>query len=135
MGDSVADGGMGATNDSRNDLTNRADPAVSISVVVAGVRVEKTVVTDAFPVPAVAITVDSLHEEPVTVRIEDEVPASVPLADLGGDGWDAVDDRRIAWTRRLEPDAKQVTTYAVEAEPEVTEALERPPTVDTVMPE
>jgi hypothetical protein len=135
MGQSGVDADMGATNDSRTDLTYAADPAVSISVVVAGIRVEKSIVTDAFPVPAVAISVDSLHDEPVTVRIEDEVPASVPLADLGTDGWETVDDERIAWTGRLESGAERVTTYGVDADPEAVDDLQTPPTVDTVMPE
>jgi len=124
---------MGATNHS--DLTAAADPAVAITVVVAGVRVEKTVLTDAFPVPVVALAVDSLHDDPATVRIVDEVPASVPLADLGNGGWDTVDDERIAWTGRLAAGEKLVTTYGVDADADAADALETPPTVESVEPE
>ncbi|NHN48534.1 hypothetical protein G9464_13155 [Halostella sp. JP-L12] len=126
---------MGVTSDSGSDLTDAAEPSVSITVVVAGVRVEKSLVTDAFPEPAVALSVDSLHDEPVTVRIEETVPASVALADRGSGDWEAVGGGRIAWTGRLDADEERVTTYCVDADPGELADLHAPPTVDSVRPE
>lgn len=126
---------MGVTSNTNRDLTDAAEQSVSITVVVAGVRVEKNLVTDAFPVPAVALSVDSLHEEPVTVRIVEDVPASVPIADLGSGGWETVDDGRIAWTGRLDAGEERVTTYGVDAEAGEMAGLRGPPTVASVRPE
>jgi len=126
---------MGVTSNTNRDLTDAAEQSVSITVVVAGVRVEKSLVTDAFPVPAVALSVDSLHDEPVTVRIEEDVPASVPLADLGSGGWETVGDDRVAWSGRLDAGEQRVTTYGIDAEPGEMRGLQSPPTVESVRPE
>jgi hypothetical protein len=126
---------MGVTSNTSHDLTDLAEQSVSITVVVAGVRVEKNLVTDAFPVPAVALSVDSLHDEPVAVRIEETVPASVPLADLGGGDWETVSGDRIAWTGRLDAGEERVTTYGIDADPDEMAKVHAPPTVESVRPE
>ena len=126
---------MGVTSNTSRDLTDAAEQSVSITVVVAGIRVEKRLVTDAFPVPAVALSVDSLHDEPVRVRIEEDLPASVPLADLGSGGWETVDDDRIAWTGRLDAGEERVTTYGVDGDLGEMTGLHAPPTVESVRPE
>lgn len=126
---------MGVTSNTSHDLTDVAEQSVSITVVVAGVRVEKNLVTDAFPVPAVALSIDSLHDEPVTVRVEEEVPASGTLADLGSGDWETVADGRIAWAGRLDAGEERVTTYGIDAEPDEMAGVLAPPTVESVRPE
>jgi hypothetical protein len=106
-----------------------------------GVTVEKTYEPDDFPVPAIAFTITSERDEPVSVRMADTVPEDIPPEDIGfhpkygAEFWD-VEGRTIVFTREFEPHEEYVTVYGLRGKDaaEVDRFLTEPEltSVDTV---
>jgi polyhydroxyalkanoate synthesis regulator phasin len=106
-----------------------------------GVTVEKTYEPDDFPVPAIAFTITSERDEPVSVRMADTVPEDIPPEDIGfhpeygAEFWD-VEGSTIVFTREFEPHEEYVTVYGLRGKDaaEVDRFLTEPEltSVDTV---
>jgi uncharacterized protein YoxC len=85
-----------------------------------GVTVTKRFEADEFPVPAIAFEFISRREEPVRVRLSDQVPDGVAVEDLGfhpeygSQHWE-VDEETITFERELEPGAEYTTVYGIRA--------------------
>jgi len=83
-----------------------------------GVSIEKTYEPDEFPVPAIAFTVRSGRDEPVSVRFVDVLPDEVEPGDVGfhpdfGEELWSVEDGHIVFEREFDPDEEYTTVYAV----------------------
>ena len=81
-----------------------ADPEETVTVTSDDVTVEKSFEPDDFPVPAIAFTIRSERETPVSVRFVDTVPDDVAPENIGfhpkygAEFWD-VEDGRIVFQR------------------------------------
>ncbi|MFB6080575.1 MAG: hypothetical protein ABEJ81_06225 [Haloferacaceae archaeon] len=95
------------------------DPDDVVTVTQARVTVEKRFTTDEFPVPAVTFVLRSEAEEPVDVRLTDEVPESLEMERIGfhpeyeGDAWTAYRDHRVEYERTVAPGEEVTTVYGV----------------------
>lgn len=83
-----------------------------------GVSVEKRYEPDEFPVPAIAFTVTSTRDDPITVRMVDSLPDEVDPAhigfhpDHGGEYW-SVDESSVVFKRPFDPNEEYVTVYGL----------------------
>jgi predicted nucleic acid-binding Zn-ribbon protein len=83
-----------------------------------GVSVEKRYEPDEFPVPAIAFTVNSTRDDPITVRMVDNLPDEVDPAhigfhpDHGGEYW-SVDESSVVFKRPFDPNEEYVTVYGL----------------------
>ncbi|PSQ13940.1 hypothetical protein BRD02_11010 [Halobacteriales archaeon QS_8_69_73] len=105
-----------------------------------GVTVEKSFEPAEFSVPAIAYTVRSEREEPVSVRLVDDVPDDVDPDDVGfhpdhGAEYWGIESEDIALERSLDPGEEFVTVYGVRGEDAAgVERFLTPPTVESVTP-
>ena len=90
-----------------------------VTVEADGVRVEKTFERDEFPVPVVSFVISSSADEPVEIRLTDEIPESFPMEHVGfhpdfdSENWTAYRDHRVEFVCTLEPGGEQRTVYGV----------------------
>jgi hypothetical protein len=83
------------------------------------VRVGKAFEPDRFPVPAIAFEIESLADEPIRIRLVDDIPESFPMEGVGfhpdyeGDNWTAYRDNRVAYERTIEPGEAVLTVYGI----------------------
>ena len=100
-------------------MANDPDPDIPVTVSTGEVRVGKAFEADRFPVPAVAFEIESLADEPIRVRLVDDIPESFPMEGVGfhpdyeGDNWTAYRDNRVAYERTLEPGESVLTVYGI----------------------
>jgi uncharacterized protein YukE len=84
-----------------------------------GVTVSKFFNADDFPVPAVAFEVTSSREQPVTLRIVDEVPDEFGIDQIGfhpeygSEHWDATGNGVVRFEREVDPGESFTTVYGV----------------------
>ena len=95
------------------------DPDASVSVTTDEVRVGKTFEADRFPVPAIAFDIESVADEPVRIRLVDDIPESFAMEGVGfhpdyeGDNWTAYRDNRVAYERTFDPGEEVLTVYGI----------------------
>lgn len=100
-------------------MPNERDPDIPVSVTTGEVRVGKAFEADRFPVPAIAFEIESLADEPIRIRLVDEIPESFQMEGVGfhpdyeGDNWTAYRDNRVAYERTLEPGESVLTVYGI----------------------
>ena len=117
--------------------TESDDPVV---VSENGVTVEKSFEPAEFSVPAIAYTVRSEREEPVSIRLVDDVPDDIDPenvgfhSDHGAEYW-AIEGEDIALQRILDPGEEFVTVYGVRGEDAAgVERFLTRPTVESITP-
>mgnify|MGYP000029451357 CR=1 FL=1 len=94
-------------------------PDASVSVTTDEVRVGKTFEAERFPVPAIAFDIESVADEPVRIRLVDDIPESFAMEGVGfhpdyeGDNWTAYRDNRVAYERTLDPGEEVLTVYGI----------------------
>jgi prefoldin subunit 5 len=100
-------------------MANDPGPDIPVSVTTGEVRVGKAFEADRFPVPAIAFEIESLADEPIRVRLVDDIPESFPMEGVGfhpdyeGDNWTAYRDNRVAYERTLDPGESVLTVYGI----------------------
>ncbi|MDZ7701376.1 MAG: hypothetical protein U5J98_04530 [Halobacteriales archaeon] len=99
-----------------------ADPdAVTVSA--DGITLRKTVDTEQFQTLAVVIELASERDEVVRVQVVDQVPAAIPMDDVGfhpdygAEHW-SVEGGDVAFERDLEPEEAYTTIYGIRDYPE-----------------
>jgi len=115
-------------------MANDPDPDIPVSVTTGEVRVGKAFEADRFPVPAIAFEIESLADEPIRIRLVDDIPESFPMEGVGfhpdyeGDNWTAYRDNRVAYERTLEPGESVLTVYGIRIDgpEEADDFLEEP---------
>ncbi|PSP34682.1 hypothetical protein BRC64_00010 [Halobacteriales archaeon QH_10_67_22] len=85
-----------------------------------GVTVSKRFEEDEFPVPAIALEIQSSRSETVTVVIVDQVPEDVAVEDLGfhpeyGSEYWTIDEDEITFEREIEAESEYTTVYGIRA--------------------
>jgi archaellum component FlaC len=120
-------------------MANDPDPETSVSVSTGEVRVGKTFEADRFPVPAIAFEIESLADDPIRVRLVDDIPESFAMEGVGfhpdyeGDNWNAYGDHRVAYERTLDPGESVLTVYGIRIDdPDEAAAFLEEPTVELV---
>jgi predicted nucleic acid-binding Zn-ribbon protein len=91
-----------------------------VSVSSDGVTVSKRFEEDEFPVPAIALEIQSSRSETVTVVIVDQVPEDVAVEDLGfhpeyGSEYWTIDEDEITFEREIEAESEYTTVYGIRA--------------------
>lgn len=100
-------------------MSNERDIDQTVTVSRGEVTVEKGFEPDEFPVPAVTFRIQSESDEPVDVRLVDEIPEDFPMSAIGfhpefeSDNWTAYKDHRVEFERTLEPGEELKTVYGV----------------------
>ncbi|MFB6255781.1 MAG: hypothetical protein ABEH58_03480 [Haloplanus sp.] len=100
-------------------MANDPDPDIPVSVTTGEVRVGKAFEADRFPVPAIAFEIESVADEPIRIRLVDDIPESFPMEGVGfhpgyeGDNWTAYRDNRVAYERTLDPGESVLTVYGI----------------------
>ncbi len=115
----------------------------TISIAEDRLSVEKSFTNSEFPVPAVSFRIRSDREEPVRVRVIDEIPESFPMERIGfhpefeGDNWTAYENHTVEYERVIDPDADGVhTVYGIRAEdPDVDAFLTTPSVTQALLDE
>ncbi|MFB6195608.1 MAG: hypothetical protein ABEI80_05515 [Haloplanus sp.] len=120
-------------------MANDPDPETQVSVSTGEVRVGKTFEADRFPVPAIAFEIESLADEPIRIRLVDQIPDSFAMEGVGfhpdydSDNWTAYRDHRVAYERTLEPGESVLTVYGIRIDdPEEAEQFLDEPTVEVL---
>jgi archaellum component FlaC len=123
-------------------MANDPDPETSVSVSRGEVRVDKTFEADRFPVPAIAFEIESLADDPIRVRLVDQIPESFAMEGVGfhpdydSDNWTAYRDHRVAYERTLEPMESVLTVYGIRIDdPAEAESFLGEPSVELVEPD
>ncbi len=97
--------------------TAPADDEISLSS--DGVTLTKTFTPDDLPVPAIRFRLESIHDQPRTVRITEQIPASFSMDSVGfhpeydAENWTAYQDNRVVYERVLEPGDTIETVYGI----------------------
>ncbi|RRJ33529.1 hypothetical protein [Halocatena pleomorpha] len=84
----------------------------------AGVTVEKRFEPDEFPVPAIAFTISSKRDDPITLRMHDTLPDEVNSdhiglhPEYGGEYW-SVEENSAVFKRSFDPNEEYVTVYGL----------------------
>jgi hypothetical protein len=117
-----------------------ADPEETVTVTSDDVTVEKSFEPDDFPVPAIAFTIRSERETPVSVRFVDTVPDDVAPENIGfhpkygAEFWD-VEDGRIVFQRDLAPGEEYTTVYGLRGgDADIAAKFMSEPTLESVEP-
>jgi flagellin-like hook-associated protein FlgL len=120
-------------------MANDPDPDIPVSVTTGEVHVGKAFEADRFPVPAIAFEIESVADEPIRIRLVDEIPESFPMEGVGfhpdyeGDNWTAYRDNRVAYERTLDPGESVLTVYGIRIDdPEEAEDFLGDPTVELI---
>jgi|APHM01.1.fsa_nt_gi Chromosome segregation ATPases len=115
-------------------MSDNTETEETISIVEDGLTVKKSFTSSEFPVPVVSFRIESDGDEPVRVRVIDEIPESFPMERIGfhpefeGDNWTAYENHTVEYERILEPDTGEVhTIYGIRAEdPDIDAFLTSP---------
>jgi archaellum component FlaC len=100
-------------------MSDEPGPEIPVTMTTGEVRVGKAFEADRFPVPAIAFEVESLADEPIRIRLVDDIPESFPMEGVGfhpdyeGDNWTAYRDNRVAYERTLDPGESVLTVYGI----------------------
>jgi archaellum component FlaC len=100
-------------------MSDEPGPDIPVTMTTGEVRVGKAFEADRFPVPAIAFEVESLADEPIRIRLVDDIPESFPMEGVGfhpdyeGDNWTAYRDNRVAYERTLDPGESVLTVYGI----------------------
>ncbi|WP_330632035.1 hypothetical protein [Halocatena halophila] len=84
----------------------------------AGVTVEKRFEPDEFPVPAIAFTISSKRDDPITLRMHDTLPDEVNSdhiglhPEYGGEHW-TVKENSAVFKRPFDPNEEYITVYGL----------------------
>ena len=121
-------------------MSHEPDVDRTVSVSDDDVRVEKSFARDEFPVPAIKLRLVSESDDPVHVRLVDQIPEDFPMEGVGfhpdyeSDNWTAYRDHRVEYERSLDPGESTVTVYGIRLDDSSDVAgfldepmLERPP--------
>lgn len=112
----------------------------SLSVSRGGVRIRKTVMVDEVAIPTVAYVVESDRDQPVTVRVVDEVPDGVPSGAVAvhdaydAGGWRVDDDGYLEYRRDLAPSETRKTAFFVDVDEALAREFFVAPSIETVRP-
>jgi hypothetical protein len=108
-----------------------------VTVTVEGVTVEKTFEPDRFPAPAFRLDLVSDREDPVAVRVVDDVPAAFDPEDVGFRhedddlAWTGYTDEGVELERTLEPFEHVTVVYGLRTDDvEAARAALAEPTVE-----
>ncbi len=91
----------------------------AVTVSAGAVSVSKAFSPDEFPVPTVLFDLESRADEPVELRLTDDVPETVTMDAVGfhpeydADAWTAYRDRRVQFEVTLDPGESVRTVYGV----------------------
>ncbi|ESS06240.1 MAG: hypothetical protein A07HB70_01790 [uncultured archaeon A07HB70] len=91
----------------------------AVTVSAGAVSVSKAFSPDEFPVPTVLFDLESHADEPVELRLTDDVPETVTMDAVGfhpeydADAWTAYRDRRVQFEVTLDPGESVRTVYGV----------------------
>ena len=121
-------------------MSHEPDVDRTVSVSDDDVRVEKSFARDEFPVPVIKFRLVSESDDPVHVRLVDQIPEDFPMEGVGfhpdyeSDNWTAYRDHRVEYERSLDPGESTVTVYGIRLDDSSDVAgfldepiLERPP--------
>lgn len=103
-----------------------------------GVTVQKDLVTDGVPMPAVRYAFESERSVPMAVRMSETLPEGVSIADIGfhddyeREAWRTDGGRRLAFERVIEPGERVITVYFIRDEGIEPAAFEAPPSIDQI---
>jgi archaellum component FlaC len=95
------------------------DLDVPVSAQEGDVTVEKSFAADRFPVPAITFTITFTGDDPVNLRLVDEIPDSFSMEGIGfhpdfeSEHWTAYRDHRVEFVRTLAPGATVETVYGI----------------------
>jgi hypothetical protein len=123
-------------------MANDPDPETPVSVATGEVRVGKAFEADRFPVPAIAFEIESLADEPVRIRLVDQIPESFAMEGVGfhpdydSENWTAYRDHRVAYERTLDPGESVLTVYGIRIDdPSEADPFLDEPTVELIEPD
>lgn len=97
-----------------------------VAVEADGVTVEKTFERDEFPVPVVSFILSSAADDPVEIRLTDNIPESFEMEHVGfhpdfdSEKWTAYRDHRVEFVCTLDPGEEKRTVYGVRLDDEET---------------
>ena len=113
----------------------------TVETTARGVRVEKGLDLETLALPAVRFRIESGRDARVGVVLEERVPDSVSVHDVGfhvehgAENWHVYDEGRLRWVNTLEAGESTTTLYGVWlADPEDVYDVFDPPAVDLVQP-
>ncbi|MFC7154921.1 hypothetical protein ACFQPA_05560 [Halomarina halobia] len=91
-----------------------------VTVEEGGISVEKSFAPDEFSVPAIAFALENARDDPVAVRLVDDLPDGVSPDDVGfhpeyGEDYWSVEDDRLVFERRFDPAETYTTVYGLRA--------------------
>ncbi|WP_251343852.1 hypothetical protein [Haloplanus halophilus] len=122
-------------------MANDPGPETPVSVSTGEVRVGKAFEADRFPVPAIAFEIESLADDPIRIRLVDQIPESFAMEGVGfhpdydSDNWTAYRDHRVAYERTLDPGESVLTVYGIRIDdPEEADPFLDEPTVEVIEP-
>lgn len=105
-----------------------------------GVTVQKELVTEGVPLPAVRFAIESDRSVPMAVRMAERLPDSVSVRDIGfheeydRECWRTDGGQRLAFERVIEPGERVITVYFIRDSIDDLSHFEQPPTIDQVQP-
>jgi hypothetical protein len=100
-------------------MATSTEPGDAVTVSAGAVSVSKAFSPDEFPVPTVLFDLESHADEPVELRLTDDVPETVTMDAVGfhpeydADAWTAYRDRRVQFEVTLDPGESVRTVYGV----------------------
>lgn len=113
----------------------------AVETTARGVRVEKGLDLETLALPAVRFRIESSRDARVGVVLEEHVPDSVSVHDVGfhvdhgAENWHVYDDGRLRWVNTLPPGESTTTLYGVWlADPGDVYDVFDPPSIDLVRP-
>jgi peptidoglycan hydrolase CwlO-like protein len=103
-------------------MSHESDADRTASVSDDEVSVEKSFAEDEFPVPAIKFRLASESDDPVHIRLVDQIPEDFPMEGVGfhpdyeSDNWTAYKDHRVEYERTLDPGEETTTVYGIRLE-------------------
>jgi chaperonin cofactor prefoldin len=100
-------------------MATSSDGGGPVTVSTGAVSVEKSFSDEEFPVPTVLFDLESTADEPLELRVTDEVPPTVEMSAVGfhpdydGEAWTAYRDGRVQYETTLDPGESVRTVYGV----------------------
>ncbi|MFB6122864.1 MAG: hypothetical protein ABEJ78_05335 [Haloferacaceae archaeon] len=118
-------------------MAKESDLDVPVTVREGDLEVEKSFAADRFPVPAITFTISSAADDPVHLRLVDDIPDSFSMEGIGfhpdyeSDNWTAYRDHRVEYVRTLDPGEEVETVYGIRVDDlDRVEEFVRTPTVE-----
>ncbi|MFD1597845.1 hypothetical protein ACFSBX_02580, partial [Halobellus rarus] len=103
-------------------MSHESDADRTTSVSDDEVSVEKSFAEDEFPVPAIKFRLSAESDDPVHIRLVDQIPEDFPMEGVGfhpdyeSDNWTAYKDHRVEYERTLDPGEETTTVYGIRLE-------------------